>query len=300
MITVPKLMLVDDNEDIQELLTGFFWLHGYDAVSVADGRGMFEALGQPVFDLVVLDVILPKEDGFSLCRRLRTTSRIPVIMLTAMGDHTDRVVGLKIAADDYLVKPFNPRELLARVKAVLRRVAEPFWAEAAPDTRPTIRFAGWLLDIARRELRSADNLLVPLSAGEFDLLLAFAEHPQRVLTRDQLLNLGRGTAHDAFDRSIDVQVSRLRRKLNVDPNSPRSSERYETAAISSHPRRSGHEPAALDAGYDHADDRCRAAGGSGCHGKCGEAAGLHHPLSRHASGVHARTRPWCPGQGSHR
>jgi two-component system OmpR family response regulator len=220
MITMPKLLLVDDDEDVLELLAGFFRTHGYDVVSALDGARMFDALTQATFDLVVLDVMLPKEDGFSLCRRLRMTSRIPVIMLTAMGDHTDRVVGLEIGADDYLVKPFNPRELLARVKAVLRRAVEPSWVETAPQTRPTIRFSGWLLDIARRELRSADNVLVPLSAGEFDLLLAFAEHPQRVLTRDQLLTMGRGATHNAFDRSIDVQVSRLRRKLNVDPNSP--------------------------------------------------------------------------------
>ena len=216
MTTMPRLLLVDDDGEVLDLLTRFFRQHGYDVAAAPDGAAMFAHLEQGAFDLVVLDVMLPREDGFSLCRRLRATSRVPVIMLTAMGDHTDRVVGLEIGADDYLGKPFNARELLARVKAVLRRTGEPRRAEA-PGTRPSIHFATWRLDIAKRELRSAENMLVPLSAGEFDLLLAFAEHPQRVLTRDQLLDLVRGPAHDAFDRSIDVQVSRLRRKLDPDP-----------------------------------------------------------------------------------
>lgn len=214
---MPRLLLVDDDEDVLELLTRFFRQHDYAVATASDGTAMFKHLERDTFDLVVLDVMLPREDGFSLCRRLRASSRVPVIMLTAMGDHTDRVVGLEIGADDYLGKPFNARELLARVKAVLRRAAEPYRVEAAAETRPSIHFADWRLDIAKRELRSADNMLVPLSAGEFDLLLAFAEHPQRVLTRDQLLDLVRGPAHDAFDRSIDVQVSRLRRKLDTDP-----------------------------------------------------------------------------------
>ncbi len=203
---MPRLLLVDDDEDVLDLLTRFFHQHDCSVAAAPDGAAMFAHLEQGTFDLVVLDVMLPREDGFSLCRRLRATSRVPVIMLTAMGDHTDRVVGLEIGANDYLGKPFNARELLARVKAVLRRAAEPYRADAAAETRPSIHFADWRLDIAKRELRSADNMLVPLSAGEFDLLLAFAEHPQRVLTRDQLLDLVRGPAHDAFDRSIDVQA----------------------------------------------------------------------------------------------
>ncbi|HWK47439.1 MAG TPA: winged helix-turn-helix domain-containing protein, partial [Stellaceae bacterium] len=154
------------------------------------------------------------------CQRLRTGSRVPVIMLTAMADHTDRVVGLEIGADDYLTKPFDQRELLARVKAVLRRVAERAVEPKSSVTRPELRFAGWRLDVARRELRSADNALILLSGGEFDLLLAFVEHPQRVLTRDQLLDIARGLSHAAYDRSIDVQVSRLRHKLEDDPKNP--------------------------------------------------------------------------------
>jgi two-component system OmpR family response regulator len=137
-----------------------------------------------------------------------------------MADHTDRIVGLEIGADDYLVKPFDARELLARVKAVLRRTTEAPTAPISTETRPILTFAGWRLDVARRELRSADNTLMILSGGEFDLLLAFAEHPQRVLTRDRLLDLARGISHAAYDRSIDVQVSRLRRKLELDAKSP--------------------------------------------------------------------------------
>lgn len=218
MTPMPRLLFVDDDVEILDLLTKFFRQHGYGVWTAGDGAAMFSLLQQETFDLIVLDVMLPNEDGFSLCRRLRTTSRMPIIMLTAMGDHTDRVVGLEIGADDYLSKPFNARELLARVKAVLRRSPEGQKDGETIDSRPVLAFAGWKLDLARRELRSSSDVLVPLSGGEFDLLLAFAEHPKRVLTRDQLLDFGRGASHEAFDRSIDVQVSRLRRKLDANPN----------------------------------------------------------------------------------
>ncbi|MDZ5647518.1 response regulator [Nitrospirillum sp. BR 11828] len=214
----PTLLIVDDDEDILSLLTLFFQKHGYNVRVAEDGGGMHAALAAEPVDLVILDVMLRGEDGFSLCRSLRTASRVPVIMLTAMADHTDRVVGLEIGADDYLTKPFDARELLARVKAVLRRTREG--GGPAAETRPCLGFAGWRLDVARRELRSEDGTLVLLSGGEFDLLLAFVEHPQRVLTRDQLLDLARGLSHGAYDRSIDVQVSRLRHKLEDDPKTP--------------------------------------------------------------------------------
>lgn len=220
MTAMPHILVVDDDEDILSLLTGFFHKHGHAVSVAADGMTLLQVLEAGGIDLVILDVMLQGEDGFSLCRRLRATSRVPIIMLTAMGDYTDRVVGLEIGADDYLVKPFDTRELLARVKAVLRRSAEPAIPAAGTMTRPMLMFADWRLDVARRELRSADNTLMILSGGEFDLLLAFAEHPQRVLTRDQLLDLARGVMHDAYDRSIDVQVSRLRRKLEPDAKSP--------------------------------------------------------------------------------
>jgi two-component system OmpR family response regulator len=220
MTSVPHLLIVDDDEDILSLLTKFFRKHCHTVTVAADGAAMFAALQERSIDLVILDLMLRGEDGLSLCRRLRATSHVPVIMLTAMADHTDRVVGLEVGADDYLTKPFDQRELLARVKAVLRRTAASGGLPTPADTRPALCFADWRLDVTRRELRSADNTLVFLSGGEFDLLLAFAEHPQRVLTRDQLLDLSRGASHAAYDRSIDVQVSRLRHKLEADPKNP--------------------------------------------------------------------------------
>jgi two-component system, OmpR family, response regulator len=220
MHSMPHLLLVDDDEDILSLLTNFFRKHGHVVSVAADGEGMFAALEKHPIDLIILDVMLRHEDGFSLCRRLRATSTLPVIMLTAVADQIDRVVGLEIGADDYLTKPFDQRELLARVKAVLRRSAATAAAPKPDETRPLLCFAGWRLDIVRRELRSADNALVLLSGGEFDLLLAFVEHPRRVLTREQLIDLARGSTHVAFDRSIDVQVSRLRYKLEQDPKNP--------------------------------------------------------------------------------
>ncbi len=219
---MPHLLLVDDDDDILSLLRTFFQKHAYTVSMAGNGAQMFAALERDPVDLVILDVMLQNDDGFSLCRQLRAASRVPVIMLTSLSDHTDRVVGLEIGADDYLTKPFDQRELLARVKAVLRRMAEISAAppSAAGETRPCLSFAGWRLDVARRELWSEDDALILLSGGEFDLLLAFAEHPQRVLTRDQLLDFARGHAHDVYDRSIDVQVSRLRHKLEKDPKNP--------------------------------------------------------------------------------
>ncbi|WCM24357.1 response regulator transcription factor [Paraburkholderia bryophila] len=220
MTYMPHVLVVDDEEDIRSLLTGFFRRHGHEVSIATDGVTLFEMLDSRPIDLVILDVMLPGEDGFSLCRRLRATSKVPVIMLTAVADHVDRVVGLEIGADDYLVKPFDARELLARVKAVLRRTTQSDVAVASTGTRPMLSFASWRLDIARRELRSADNTLMILSSTEFDLLLAFAEHPQRVLSREQLLDLAHGAAHEVYDRSIDVQVARLRRKLDLDEKEP--------------------------------------------------------------------------------
>jgi two-component system OmpR family response regulator len=220
MVAMSHLLLVDDDEDILSLLTNFFRKHAHTVSVAQDGPAMFAALEKQVIDLVILDVMLQDEDGFSLCRRLRATSAVPIIMLTAMADHTDRVVGLELGADDYLTKPFDQRELLARVKAVLRRTADSAASPKRSETRPVLCFSGWRLDVARRELRSAGDALVLLSGGEFDLLLAFAEHPRRILTRDQLIDLARGAAHVAYDRSIDVQVSRLRYKLEQDPKNP--------------------------------------------------------------------------------
>jgi two-component system OmpR family response regulator len=220
MAAMPHLLIVDDDDDIRSLLTTFFKKHSHTVTVAADGAAMFAALETHSIDLVILDVMLPREDGFSLCQRLRATSRVPIIMLTAVTDHTDRTVGLELGADDYVTKPFDQRELLARVKAVLRRAAETPAAAVLSDIRPIMSFGDWRLDVARRELRSASNTLVLLSGGEFDLLLAFVEHPQRVLTRDQLLDFARGPAHAAYDRSIDTLVSRLRHKLEADSKVP--------------------------------------------------------------------------------
>lgn len=220
---MPHLLIVDDDDDIRSLLTGFFLKHGHTVAVAGDGAAMFAALEQSPTDLVILDVMLRGEDGFALCRRLRSLSKIPVIMLTAMSDHTDRVVGLEIGADDYITKPFDQRELLARVKAVLRRTSEGTATPASLETRPMLCFGKWRLDLMRRELMTDDDTLVFLTSGEFDLLLVFVEHPQRVLTRDQILD-ARGLSYaphdDPYDRAIDVQVSRLRRKLEDDPKNP--------------------------------------------------------------------------------
>ena len=160
---------------------------------------------------------MPGEDGLTLCRRVRAAATVPIIMLTAMGDDTDRIVGLEMGADDYLVKPFNPRELLARIKAILRRSS----LSATNTGQSRLEFEGWVMDLARRELTSPDGRLIDLTGGEFDLLVAFAEHPQRTLSRDQLLDLTRGRSSSPFDRSIDIQVSRLRQKVEVDAKDPK-------------------------------------------------------------------------------
>ncbi|MBK3736374.1 response regulator [Azospirillum brasilense] len=221
MDRTPHLLVVDDDREIRTLLSQFLTRHGFRVTGAKDGVEMMRTLDTARVDLIVLDLMMPGEDGLSLCRRLRAapeTAQTPVIMLTAMGEETDRIVGLEMGADDYLAKPFSPRELLARVKAVLRRASGPPAAGGAAGK--TLGFEGWTLDLAKRELRSPDGVLVQLSAGEYDLLVAFVEHPQRVLTRDQLLDLARGRSAVPFDRSIDVQVSRLRRKIEPDPADP--------------------------------------------------------------------------------
>ena len=219
MQRTPHILIVDDDAEIRDLVARFLKKHEIRAETAADGRAMWKLMERAQFDLIVLDLMLPGEDGLSLCRRLRVETSIPVIMLTALGEETDRIIGLEMGADDYLAKPFNPRELLARIRAVLRRAgsaARPIGEEGGQ----TLRFDGWTLALAKRELRSPDGALVALSAGEFDLLAAFAERPKRVLNRDQLLDLTKGRAASAFDRAIDVQLSRLRRKIEPDPKEP--------------------------------------------------------------------------------
>ena len=235
MADFPHILIVDDDREIRALLSTFLQKHGYTATTAADGTDMQQQLTRQSYDLVVLDLMLPGEDGLSLCRRLRANSTIPIIMLTAVDEDMDRIIGLEMGADDYVTKPFNPRELLARIKAVLRRTdlrrtdnAQATRSAPRLQAPRTIKFAfeEWILDVGRRELRTSGpdkntkGTLVSLTAGEFDLLLAFAEHPQRVLTRDQLLDYTKGYGATTFDRSIDVQLSRLRRKIEPNPKEP--------------------------------------------------------------------------------
>jgi two-component system OmpR family response regulator len=205
------ILVVDDDPGIRDVVSEFLSRHGFSVDTAADGREMERAMGRRRPELVVLDLMLPGEDGLAICRRLARPDGPAVIMLSAMGEETDRIVGLELGADDYLAKPCNPRELLARVRAVMRRRREP----RAPEDSlgAACEFAGWRLDLVRHELRSPQGVVVNLSSGEFSLLRAFVERPQRVLTRDQLLEFARGPQSDAFDRAIDVQISRLRRKL---------------------------------------------------------------------------------------
>jgi len=213
------LLIVDDGVEVLDLLQKFLRQHGYEVDVASDGQGLWQALERRVPDLVILDVMLPGDSGLVLCQRLQAEYKLAVIMLTAMGELSDRVVGLELGADDYLTKPFAARELLARVRAVLRRAGESPGSPVPASSRAVLEFSGWQLDVLRRELRSPEGVMIPLSNGEFELLLVFAEHPRRVLSRQQLLDLARGEAHEAYDRSIDVQVSRLRRKLESDGDS---------------------------------------------------------------------------------
>jgi two-component system OmpR family response regulator len=217
--TLPHILVVDDHREIRELLGQYLKKHNF-RVSLADGGvAMKKVLREHAIDLVVLDIMMPGEDGLSLCRNLRETTKLPVIMLTAMAEATDRVIGLEIGADDYVTKPFEPRELLARIKAVMRRTHSlPFQKEALSANK--FQFKGWTLDVERRELIGEDEVAIPLSTGEFQLLSVFIKHPRIVLSRDQLLELTRGKEAEVFDRSVDNQVSRLRKKIEDDPKKP--------------------------------------------------------------------------------
>jgi two-component system OmpR family response regulator len=214
------ILIVDDDAEIRSLLSQYLVKNGLRATAAADGRGMWQALDGGRVDLIVLDLMLPGDDGLTLCRNLRAKSDIPVIMLTARGEETDRIVGLEMGADDYLAKPFSARELLARIKAILRR-ARSLPENLQPDSARRIRFADWVLDTAQRQIISAANVATPLSGAEYRLLRIFLSHPNRVLNRDQLVDLTQGKEADPLDRSIDVQVSRLRNRLGDDPREPR-------------------------------------------------------------------------------
>lgn len=207
-----RILIVDDDEDIRTLLEDYLRKNGFDAQSVADGNGMWDALTAKPFALVVLDLMLPGEDGLSLCRQLRAKSQLPVLMLTARGEAVDRIVGLEMGADDYLPKPFDPRELQARIRSILRR-SKQLPAETGVDTPDAYRFAGWKLDTRERNLYAPDGVVVPLSGAEYRLLLLFLQNPNAVLSRDQLSNFTSGRDADPLDRTLDMQVSRLRERL---------------------------------------------------------------------------------------
>jgi two-component system, OmpR family, response regulator len=215
----PHILVVDDSRDIRELLVRYLEQNGFRASAAPGADQARRMMKTSVFDLAVLDVMMPGEDGLSLCRSLHHDSDMPVIMLTARGEDVDRILGLEMGADDYVAKPFNPRELVARIGAVLRR------ANAMPKRGAArgglILFDRWSLDTAQRELAGPDGTIVPLSSGEFRLLLAFIERPNVSLSRDQLLDITRGRNAEPFDRSIDNAVSRLRRKIEEDPKVPR-------------------------------------------------------------------------------
>ncbi|WP_119167257.1 response regulator [Algihabitans albus] len=222
----PHILVVDDHREIRDALAKYLAKQGYRVTVAESAAAARRSLEVAAIDLAVIDIMMPGEDGLSLTRDLRAKGDLPVVLLTAVAEETDRIVGLELGADDYVTKPFNPRELLARIKAVLRR------AQSLPPQHPVVRteagrtggerlrFADWILDFDRRELLRSDGTAVPLSTGEFLLLGVFLRHPRRVLSRDQLLDLTRGRAAQPFDRAVDNQISRLRRKIEADPKQP--------------------------------------------------------------------------------
>ena len=224
MTAEPHILLVDDDRETRDLLQSFFIKRGLKVSVASDGEEMDTVLRRTNVDLVILDVMLPGRSGLDLCRELRARSRVPIIMLTAVTETTDRVVGLEMGADDYVPKPFDPRELLARVRAVMRRFEEKEPPTSQPRRReePLVyRFAGWTMDVSRRRLVSPKEVRVELTTAEFNLLHTLVRSAQRVLTREQLIELSGGDAAQSFDRSVDILISRLRRKMEEDPRAPK-------------------------------------------------------------------------------
>src|ERR1700712_1328177 len=216
MASSPNILVVEDDRETRTLIAKYLRTNSCNVTTAADGREMEKAMADHRVDLLILDVMLPGEDGLSLCRRVRAESQLPIIMLTARGEDVDRILGLEMGADDYLPKPFNPRELLARINAVLRRQASALNASAMPAAT-ALEFNGWQIDFRLRELRNPEGARVAMTSAEFDLLRAFCERPGRVLSRDSLLDLTQGRSAGSFERSIDVLVSRIRRKIETDP-----------------------------------------------------------------------------------
>ena len=218
MSDANHIAILDDDPEIRSLLEQNLRSSGFEVSSASSGRDLKTILEHQTIDLVVLDLMLPGEDGLTICRELRTDSNIPIIMLTAMTHEADRIIGLEMGADDYLTKPFSPRELVARIKATLRR--QGMVSAQSEDRKRVATFEGWKLDVVRRELRDPEDVLVDLTSGEFDLLAALIDRPNRLMTRDLLLDITKGRQADVFDRSIDITISRLRQKIEDDPKNP--------------------------------------------------------------------------------
>ncbi len=213
VLPARHILVVDDDTELREQIVAYLADHGFQVHAAADAKAMDHALSAAPIDLVVLDLMLPGEDGLSICRRLSADGGPAIIMVSAMGEEIDRVLGLELGADDYLAKPCSPRELLARVRAVFRRLEEA--RGGAPKRGKGYQFQGFMVDVLRRQLRAPNGTTILLTSGEFSLLSAFLDHPQRILSRDQLLDIARGNEADVFDRAVDVQISRLRRKLHA-------------------------------------------------------------------------------------
>ena len=214
----PHVLIVDDERDILDPLAAYVSKNGFRVSKAADARAARDILAAHAVDIALIDIMMPGEDGLALTGFIRATSKVPVILLTAKGEETDRIVGLELGADDYVTKPFSPRELVARIKAVLRRTADD--RVKAPEA-DAYAFGDWVLRTGERELVDRDGRAVPLSTGEYNLLLALVTHPKRVLTRDQLLDLSQHREMAAFERSIDNHISRLRKKIEADPGQPK-------------------------------------------------------------------------------
>lgn len=214
-----RILVVDDDAEIRDLLKEYLMKNGYSVETAEDGKSMRQQCSEQKFDLIVLDIMMPGDDGFTLCKEVRAKSNVPIIMLTAGSDETDRIIGLELGADDYVGKPFNPRELLARIKAVSRRYEER-GERNLPESRQHIRFGDWSLDLTNRELTDPEGQVQSLNGADFNLLYLFLSRPSEVLSRDDLSHHLRGRDASPFDRSIDVQISRLRNRLNDDGKSP--------------------------------------------------------------------------------
>ncbi len=216
----PTLLIVDDDWNIRDSLNVFFKEHGFDVQLAENAAAARRLLHDRPPDLTLLDIMMPGEDGISLCRSIAELKSIPVILLSARSEDIDRIVGLEVGADDYVAKPFHPRELLARVRAVLRRSENAPLVQVRDGSDKSFAFDRWVFEVSRRRLKREDGVIVPLSAGEAELLMVFITHPNTVLSRDRILDLTRLTGEDVYDRSVDSQISRFRKKIELDPKSP--------------------------------------------------------------------------------